>query len=271
MLYFRIGSAFDVERDILETLKNIDEIEKLPHTILLKIGINGEYCYETTRDKSYRTENPTIFCIKKFQDGDREDELKLMNYLAPFKYPKGNEWFYMTPEVKKFLKSFNSLPQLRKILRNRRNILAEEIEIKKRDENDLRRLLEESENFYNRSKINEKVLIPFEEILTYPVLILAGKSNLRKKELLRFIIYLPEVRTIGDFLSISTEDLIDRIPRIDEWSRRSLFNYCSLPICYDPIVTMKVNERYIINSNIPVDDKYIILLRKRLTNYLTKK
>lgn len=203
MLYFRIGSAFDVERKEIEerqyTINDLEEIKNFPHTILLKIGINGDLPYEdNNRDYQYITENPTVMYIKKFPGGYTDEETELMKLFQKYKYPRGNEWFYLTPEIEDFLKEIeplSTIEELRKLIKTKLNKLEEDVGTK-----DIKSI---------KTKAKTTTL-SLKELYHLNVYNLAGNDI----ELYRYLKLLlkwkrySHIKTIGDFLTYNWENFV---------------------------------------------------------------
>lgn len=203
MLYFRIGSAFDVERKEIEerqyTINDLEEIKNFPHTILLKIGINGDSPYdEYGRDYRYITENPTIMCIKKFPGGYQDEETELMKLFQKYKYPRGNEWFYLTPEIEDFLKEIeplSTIEELRKLIKTKLNKLEKDVGTK------------DVESIKTKAK---STILSLKELYHLNVYNLAGNNielYRHLKLLLKWKKY-SHIKTIGDFLTYNWENFI---------------------------------------------------------------
>lgn len=174
----------------------MEDIESLDHVLLLKIGINNNN-KEKGRDQVYRTENPTIIYLRKFLEGGREDELRLKRYLRPFKFPLGEEWYYLTDEIKTFIDSCKTIEDLRRITEGDRVIeVTEKVleEIRKRRER-------------NKERNREYPTYSIDHLCRLPILSLTRDK--REYRCIKKYSELLGLKTVGDYLTKSDESLLE--------------------------------------------------------------
>ena len=136
--------------------------------------------------------------IKKFPGGYTDEESDLMKLFQRYKYPRGNEWFYLTPEIEDFLKEIeplSTIEELRKLIKSKLNKL--ERNINKEDIKFIKDKAKTSILSLNEASYLDVYNLAGDDIVLY----------FHIKFLLRWKRY-SHIKTIGDFLTFHRENFV---------------------------------------------------------------